>query len=59
MVIGTTNFLFFEKGFKKLAFREVSLRMGELKSNNTNSIISAGTSDYMPYLKIMDNIFHL
>lgn len=51
MVTGTTNFLFFEKGFKKLALREVSLRMGELKNNNTNSIICAGTSDYMPYLK--------
>lgn len=51
MVTGTTNFLFFEKGFKKLALREVTLRMGELKGNNTNSIICAGTSDYIPYLK--------
>ncbi|MBN2921680.1 MAG: hypothetical protein JTJ28_19000 [Lactobacillus sp.] len=51
MVTGTTNFLFFEKGFKKLAIREVTLRMGELKGNNKNSIICAGTSDYLPNLK--------
>ncbi|WP_347083721.1 hypothetical protein [Enterococcus gallinarum] len=51
MVTGTTNFLFFEKGFKKLAIREVTLRMGESKGNNKNSIICAGTSDYLPNLK--------
>ena len=50
-ITGTANFLFFEKGFKKLALREVTLILGELKDNNTNSIICAGTSDYMPYLK--------
>lgn len=57
MVTGTTNFLFFEKGFKKLALREVSLRMGELKNNNTNSIICTDTSDYMPYLKNYGQFF--
>ncbi|MFS1030207.1 hypothetical protein ACFC89_16390 [Enterococcus casseliflavus] len=57
MVTGTTNFLFFEKGFKKLALREVQLRMGELKSKNTNSIICAGESDYVPYLKSYGQYF--
>lgn len=57
MVTGTTNFLFFEKGFKKLALREVQLRMGELKSKNTNSIICAGESDFVPYLESYGQYF--
>ncbi len=57
MVTGTTNFLFFEKGFNKLSMREVHLRMGELYSKNTNSIICAGESDYVPYLKSYGQYF--
>ncbi len=45
------NFLFFEKGFKKLALREVKLYLGELKSKNAKSIPCATTSDYSPSLK--------
>ncbi|EGO6123918.1 hypothetical protein G9L57_000910, partial [Enterococcus faecalis] len=56
-ITGTANFLFFEKGFKKLALLEVSLKMGELKSNNTNSIICAGTSDYLLILKSYGECF--
>lgn len=45
------NFLFFEKGFKKLSIREVRLRLGDFKGKNSNRIICAGTCDYSPYLK--------
>lgn len=45
------NYLFFEKGFKKLSLREVSLRLGERKSRNFNSVYCAGSSDYTPYLE--------
>lgn len=46
------NFLFFEKGFKKLSLREVRLYYGERKSKNTNIIQCAFSSDYQP---IIDN----
>ena len=42
------NFLFFEKGFKKLALREVRLYLGERKSKNTKTVNCAIGSDYMP-----------
>lgn len=46
---GGLNYLFFEKGFNKLSIREVSLRLGDEQGRNTNRIICAGTSDYVPY----------
>lgn len=45
------NFLFFEKGFKKLALRDVKLYYGELKSKNSKQVACATTSDYSPVLK--------
>ncbi|WP_239660818.1 hypothetical protein [Enterococcus faecalis] len=57
MVTGTTNFLFFEKVFKKLAIKEVRLKMGELKSNDSNRIICAATSDYLPILESYGECF--
>ncbi len=48
---GGVNYLFFEKGFNKLAIREVSLRLGDYKGKYTNSIYCAGTCDYAPYLE--------
>jgi len=45
------NFLFFEKGFKKLAIREVRLRLGDFKGKNSNRIVCASTCDYTPHLK--------
>ena len=45
------NFLFFEKGFKKLSLREVSLYFGERKSKNTKTIDCAITSDYKPIIE--------
>lgn len=46
-----TNFLFFEKGFNKLALREVKLYFGENKSKNTNRICCAISSDYSPIIE--------
>ncbi|MBJ8056750.1 hypothetical protein JDS87_34335, partial [Bacillus cereus] len=34
---GRTNFLFFEKGFNKLAIKEVKLYFGENKNKNHNT----------------------
>lgn len=45
------NFLFFEKGFKKLSIREVRLRLGDFKGKNSNRIVCADTCDYRPFLK--------
>lgn len=45
------NFLFFEKGFKKLSLREVRLHLGERKGKNTNRIPCASTSDYSPIIE--------
>ena len=47
--VGGVNFLFFEKGFKKLSLRSVKLELGERKARNRRKILCAGTSDYIPY----------
>lgn len=44
------NYLFFEKGFRKLAIREVRLRLGEAPGKNSNHIACAVTCDYSPCL---------
>lgn len=46
-----TNYLFFEKGFKKLALREVTLYLGERRARNKNKVICAYSSDYTPFLE--------
>ena len=48
---GGLNYLFFEKGFQKLALREVSLYYGERKSKNVKRVSCAITSDYWPVLE--------
>lgn len=48
---GGMNFLFFEKGFKKLSIREVRLRLGDFKGKNSNRIVCASTCDYSPFLE--------
>lgn len=48
---GGVCFLFFGEGFKKLALREVRLRMGDLPGKNTAKVACAITSDFMPVLK--------
>ena len=45
---GGMNFLFFEKGFQKLALREVRLRLGDFPGKNRAGIACATSSDYMP-----------
>lgn len=45
------NFLFFEKGFKKLSLRETKLYFGERKGKNTNKVICAISCDYTPIVK--------
>ena len=54
---GGVNFLFFEKGFKKLAIREVSLRLGDSKEKNKNRICCAGTCDYTAWLRAYGDYF--
>lgn len=54
---GRTNFLFFEKGFNKLAIKEVKLYFGENKNKNHNTIICAGESDYTPYIESYGEFF--
>lgn len=51
------NFLFFEKGFNKLAIRELSLRLGNENKICKNTIYCAGTCDYMPYLESYGDYF--
>ena len=48
---GGENFLFFEKGFRKLALRELRLRFGKEHGGNHNSIVCAVSSDYSPVLE--------
>ena len=47
----SVNYLFFEKGFKKLSLREVKLHFGTKRGNNHKSIICSVTCDYSPVLK--------
>lgn len=54
---GGINYLFFEKGFKKLAIKELSLRLGEEKSKNHKTIYCAGTSDYTAWLESYGDYF--
>lgn len=54
---GGENFIFFEKGFKKLSLKEVKLRLGEEKGKNVACITCAGTCDYTPYLESYGNYF--
>lgn len=45
------NFLFFEKGFNKLALRKIKLYFGENRSKNSNKIPCAIGSDYSPIIE--------
>lgn len=51
------NFLFFEKGFKKLAIREANLRLGNRKSKNHACICCATTCDYDPCIESYGKCF--
>ena len=54
---GGENFIFFEKGFRKLLLRKVSLRFGRNHGGNHCNIACAVTGDYMPRLKNYGNYF--
>ena len=48
---GGENFIFFEKGFKKLELRQLQLRLGENNGGNVNRIVCADTCDYLPFIE--------
>ena len=48
---GGENFIFFEKGFRKLAMRELKLRFGKKAGGNHNDIICAVSCDYSPIIE--------
>ncbi len=48
---GGENFIFFEKGFRKLALREVRLRFGKGSGGSHNQIVCANSSDYIPLIE--------
>ncbi len=52
-----TNYVFFEKGFKKLAVRELRLRLGSEQKISKNIIWCAGTCDYTAYLESYGEFF--
>lgn len=54
---GGENFIFFEKGFRKLALRELNLRFGKSSGGSHNQIVCADTSDYMPFIKCYGEYF--
>lgn len=45
------NYIFLEKGFKKLAIRQLRLRIGNRRVKNCQTIVCADTSDYIPWIK--------
>lgn len=51
------NFLFFEKGFRKLSLRQLGLRFGRKDGGNHNQIVCAGTCDYIPFIKSYGKYF--
>ena len=56
-VEGGENYIFFEKGFKKLAMRELRLRFGKKEGGNHNSIVCATSSDYSPHIRSYGEMF--
>lgn len=48
---GGENFISFEKGFKKLALRQLQLRFSKNNGGNVNRIVCADTSDYIPFIE--------
>lgn len=48
---GGENFIFFEKGFRKLALRQLQLRFGKCDGGSSNRIVCADTSDYTPFVE--------
>lgn len=54
---GGENFIFFEKGFRKLALRQLQLRFGRNNGGSHKKIVCADTCDYSPSLKAYGEYF--
>ncbi len=54
---GGENFIFLEKGFEKLALRELRLRFGRKDGGSHNFICCAFSSDYTPFPKAYGEYF--
>lgn len=54
---GGENFIFFEKGFRKLALRQLRLRFGKNEGGSHNCIVCAETSDYIPFIDCYGKYF--
>lgn len=48
---GGENFIFFEKGFRKLSLRELRIRFGRKDGGSHNRIVCADTCDYVPFIE--------
>lgn len=54
---GGENFIFFEKGFRKLSLRQLRLRFGSKDGGSHNRIVCADSCDYTPYIKSYGRCF--
>ena len=54
---GGENFIFFEKGFRKLSLRQLRLRFGRKDGGSHNRIVCADSCDYTPYIKSYGKCF--
>ena len=54
---GGENFIFLEKGFKKLSLRRVRLRLGSEKGKGYKDITCAFGSDYSPFIEAYGEYF--
>ena len=54
---GGENFIFFEKGFKKLALRQIRLRFGRKDGGHHNRIVCADFCDYTPFVESYGEYF--
>lgn len=54
---GGENYIFFEKGFCKLALRQLKLRFGRSEGGSNARIVCADTCDYMPFIECYGRYF--
>ena len=54
---GGENFIFFEKGFKKLSLRQLRLRFGRKDGGSHSRIVCADTCDYTPFIEAYGKFF--
>ena len=51
------NYIFFEKGFRKLALRQLRLRFCRSEGGSYSQIVCADTCDYTPYIESYGEYF--